>query len=75
MQNFGLIHRDIKPENFFYRDIEDPLSFGMADFGLAMVCDERGPGDSQRFFEVAGTPGYAAPEVRLSSGSGLRLGY
>ena len=65
-QNHGLIHRDIKPENFFYRDIDDPLSFGLSDFGLALVLRDMGPEDNERFYEVAGTPGYAAPEVSPS---------
>lgn len=36
----------LQPENFFYRNIEDPLDFGMADFGLALVLENRGPGDT-----------------------------
>jgi len=71
-QNHGLIHRDIKPENFFYRDINDPLSFGLSDFGLALVLDEQGPADTQRFYEVAGTPGYAAPEIYRKTGYGKK---
>lgn len=72
VQDFGLIHRDIKPENFFYRDINDPLNFGMADFGLAIVLPEKGPGDKERFYEIAGTPGYAAPEVFKKTGYGKK---
>lgn len=72
VQDFGLIHRDIKPENFFYRDINDPLNFGMADFGLAIVLPNKGPDDSLRFYEIAGTPGYAAPEVFRKTGYGKK---
>lgn len=72
VHNYGLIHRDIKPENFFYRNIEDPLDFGMADFGLALVLDEKGDHDRQRFYEIAGTPGYAAPEIYKKIGYGKK---
>jgi len=72
VQDWGLIHRDIKPENFFYRDINDPMNFGMADFGLAIVLPNRGPDDSLRFYEIAGTPGYAAPEVFRKTGYGKK---
>lgn len=72
VHDWGLIHRDIKPENFFYRNIDDPLDFGMADFGLALVLDEHGDGDNQRFYEIAGTPGYAAPEIYRKTGYGKK---
>lgn len=72
MHNYGLIHRDIKPENFFYRDPEDPLNFGMADFGLAIVCSEKNESDTERYYEIAGTPGYAAPEIYRRTGYGKK---
>ena len=72
VHNYGLIHRDIKPENFFYRDDNDFLNFGMADFGLAIVCPEKGEDDSHRYTEIAGTPGYAAPEIYRRTGYGKK---
>ncbi|KAK9893221.1 kinase-like protein [Cystobasidium minutum MCA 4210] len=68
----GLIHRDIKPDNFLYRNIDDPMDFALADFGIALVLDRKGPADHQIFYEVAGTPGYAAPELYQMRGYGKR---
>ena len=61
-----------QPENFFYRNLQDPLDFGMADFGLGIVLDEQGDSDRERFYEIAGTPGYAAPEIYRKTGYGKK---
>lgn len=44
----------------------------MADFGLALVLDRSKPLETQRFYEVAGTPGYAAPEIYKRTGYGQK---
>jgi serine/threonine-protein kinase len=50
----GVLHRDIKPANVL---IDGRGQAKLADFGLAIA------GDAARAGEVAGTPGYIAPEV------------
>lgn len=44
----------------------------MADFGLALVLDHKGEQDNERFYEIAGTPGYAAPEIYRKTGYGKK---
>ena len=58
----GLIHRDLKPGNIKLDDSGDPV---VLDFGLARWLDA--PAKHQ----VAGTPGYMAPEQLVPSGAQL----
>lgn len=50
----GVIHRDIKPENVM---MDEDGNVYVMDFGLAVKNPQEG--------EVAGTPGYMAPEVAV----------
>ncbi|MCJ1306411.1 hypothetical protein MMC25_000053 [Agyrium rufum] len=62
----NVVHRDLKPENLLYltRDLHSPLV--LADFGIAKMLDT---GD-EVLTTMAGSFGYAAPEVMLKQGHG-----
>ncbi|KAE8335255.1 hypothetical protein BDV24DRAFT_144245 [Aspergillus arachidicola] len=62
----NIVHRDLKPENLLYltRDPSSPLV--LADFGIAKMLDS----PSEVLTSMAGSFGYAAPEVMLKQGHG-----
>lgn len=62
----NIVHRDLKPENLLYltRDKESPLV--LADFGIAKMLES----PSEVLSTMAGSFGYAAPEVMMKSGHG-----
>ncbi|EAW14359.1 serine/threonine-protein kinase [Aspergillus clavatus NRRL 1] len=62
----NIVHRDLKPENLLYltRDPQSPLV--LADFGIAKMLENPG----EVLTTVAGSFGYAAPEVMLKQGHG-----
>ncbi|KAA8644110.1 hypothetical protein EYZ11_008423 [Aspergillus tanneri] len=62
----NIVHRDLKPENLLYltRDAHSPLV--LADFGIAKMLDN----PSEVLTSMAGSFGYAAPEVMLKQGHG-----
>ncbi|KAJ3951436.1 Calmodulin-dependent protein kinase cmk2 [Colletotrichum tropicale] len=62
----NVVHRDLKPENLLYltRDIESDLV--LADFGIAKMLDRK----DEVLTTMAGSFGYAAPEVMLKKGHG-----
>ena len=57
---------DLKPENLLYLTSDRESSLVLADFGIAKMLDS---GDSQ-LNTMAGSFGYAAPEVMLKRGHG-----
>ena len=59
LHSAGIVHRDIKPANVLL-DSETGHAL-LADFGLARQAVDRDGDDT----EIAGTPGYMAPEVML----------
>ncbi|KAK4050949.1 tRNA dihydrouridine synthase [Microbotryomycetes sp. JL221] len=59
-----IVHRDLKPENLIYVNNQDD-QLVIADFGIAKHFT---PGEE--LFSLAGSPGYAAPEVLLGKGHG-----
>lgn len=62
----SVVHRDLKPENLLYisRDMDSDLV--LADFGIAKMLDRR----DEVLTTMAGSFGYAAPEVMLKKGHG-----
>ena len=54
----GVLHRDLKPSNILLNEAGEPH---LADFGLAAPLS--GTGDLTARGEVAGTPGFLAPEL------------
>ncbi|GAA6042488.1 hypothetical protein JCM8097_003053 [Rhodosporidiobolus ruineniae] len=61
----GIVHRDLKPENLLYVHPGSDLLV-IADFGIAKHIN---PGEE--LTSLAGSPGYAAPEVLLKQGHGM----
>ncbi|KAI9926438.1 hypothetical protein AWENTII_006996 [Aspergillus wentii] len=62
----NIVHRDLKPENLLYltRDPHSPLV--LADFGIAKMLET----PTEVLTSMAGSFGYAAPEVMLKQGHG-----
>ncbi|KAF2753207.1 calcium/calmodulin-dependent protein kinase [Pseudovirgaria hyperparasitica] len=62
----NVVHRDLKPENLLYLT-KDPMStLVLADFGIAKMLDSK----DEVLTTMAGSFGYAAPEVMLKKGHG-----
>ncbi|KAH7408351.1 Ca/Cm-dependent protein kinase A [Phaeosphaeria sp. MPI-PUGE-AT-0046c] len=62
----NVVHRDLKPENLLYLTREEHSSLVLADFGIAKMLDSK----SEVLTTMAGSFGYAAPEVMLKKGHG-----
>ncbi|KAK2871653.1 hypothetical protein FQN49_002961 [Arthroderma sp. PD_2] len=62
----NVVHRDLKPENLLYLTTEQESPLVLADFGIAKMLDS----DSEVLTSMAGSFGYAAPEVMLKQGHG-----
>jgi len=62
----NIVHRDLKPENLLYLTPEPNSSLVLADFGIAKMLDSSG----EMLNTMAGSFGYAAPEVMLKKGHG-----
>lgn len=61
----NIVHRDLKPENLLYQTNEPDSSLVLADFGIAKMLDA-----NEMLTTMAGSFGYAAPEVMLKRGHG-----
>lgn len=61
-----LIEVDLKPENLLYLTPDPNSSLVLADFGIAKMLDSK----NEVLTTMAGSFGYAAPEVMLKKGHG-----
>ncbi|KAK2740339.1 hypothetical protein FQN55_008920 [Onygenales sp. PD_40] len=62
----NVVHRDLKPENLLYLNPKPDSPLVLADFGIAKMLDS----PSEVLTTMAGSFGYAAPEVMLKQGHG-----
>lgn len=62
----NVVHRDLKPENLLYRSTKPDSELVLADFGIAKMLDSK----DDVLTTMAGSFGYAAPEVMLKMGHG-----
>ncbi|KAK5990316.1 Calcium/calmodulin-dependent protein kinase [Cladobotryum mycophilum] len=61
-----VVHRDLKPENLIYVTPDDDSDLVLADFGIAKTLDSK----EETLKTMAGSFGYAAPEVMAKKGHG-----
>ncbi|KAK9436269.1 Calcium/calmodulin-dependent/calcium-dependent protein kinase [Metarhizium brunneum] len=61
-----VVHRDLKPENLLYVTRESDSDLVLADFGIAKTLDSK----EETLKTMAGSFGYAAPEVMEQKGHG-----
>ncbi|KUI60397.1 Calcium/calmodulin-dependent protein kinase [Cytospora mali] len=62
----NVVHRDLKPENLLYLTKASDSDLVLADFGIAKMLDSK----DEVLTTMAGSFGYAAPEVMLKKGHG-----
>ncbi|KAF2281206.1 calmodulin dependent protein kinase [Westerdykella ornata] len=62
----NVVHRDLKPENLLYLTPDPNSSLVLADFGIAKMLDSK----NEVLTTMAGSFGYAAPEVMMKKGHG-----
>ncbi|KAH6709598.1 kinase-like domain-containing protein [Leptodontidium sp. 2 PMI_412] len=62
----NVVHRDLKPENLLYLTPNPGSDLVLADFGIAKMLDSK----DEVLTTMAGSFGYAAPEVMLKKGHG-----
>ncbi|RWA13814.1 hypothetical protein EKO27_g1323 [Xylaria grammica] len=62
----NVVHRDLKPENLLYQTKDPHSNLILADFGIAKMLDTK----DEVLTTMAGSFGYAAPEVMLKKGHG-----
>ncbi|KAI4097994.1 MAG: hypothetical protein L6R37_006743 [Teloschistes peruensis] len=62
----NVVHRDLKPENLLYVTKDPHSSLVLADFGIAKMLDSK----DGVLSTMAGSFGYAAPEIMLKQGHG-----
>lgn len=61
-----IVHRDLKPENLLYLTRESNSDLVLADFGIAKHLES----PDEQLKTMAGSFGYAAPEVMMKKGHG-----
>jgi len=62
----NVVHRDLKPENLLYVTQDTDSDLVLADFGIAKTLDSK----EEALTTMAGSFGYAAPEVMQRKGHG-----
>ncbi|KAK9453880.1 kinase-like domain-containing protein [Dipodascopsis uninucleata] len=65
LHNLNIVHRDLKPENLLYLTPDPKSALVLADFGIAKMLDS-----NEVLTTMAGSFGYAAPEILLRTGHG-----
>lgn len=65
----NIVHRDLKPENILYKTRDESSPIVIADFGIAKHLDSA----DEEVTSMAGSFGYAAPEVLLGKPHGLKV--
>ncbi len=65
----NIVHRDLKPENILYKTQAAGSPIVIADFGIAKHLET----DGEEVTSMAGSIGYAAPEVLLGKPHGLKV--
>ncbi|KAK9330204.1 kinase-like domain-containing protein [Lipomyces starkeyi] len=63
----NIVHRDLKPENLLYLKPEKDSALVLADFGIAKMLET----SDEVLTTMAGSFGYAAPEVLMRTGHGM----
>ncbi|KAK9237602.1 kinase-like domain-containing protein [Lipomyces kononenkoae] len=66
LHNKNIVHRDLKPENLLYLTPEKDSALVLADFGIAKMLET----SDEVLTTMAGSFGYAAPEVLMRTGHG-----
>ncbi|PHH67549.1 hypothetical protein CDD82_1371 [Ophiocordyceps australis] len=66
LHNNNVVHRDLKPENLLYVTEDSDSDLVLADFGIAKTLDS----GEDTLKTMAGSFGYAAPEVMEQKGHG-----
>jgi len=64
LHDMDIVHRDLKPENLLYKSSDADSDLILADFGIAKALQSR----DQALTSMAGSYGYAAPEILLQAG-------
>jgi calcium/calmodulin-dependent protein kinase I len=64
LHDMDIVHRDLKPENLLYKTSDTDSDLILADFGIAKALQSR----DQALTSMAGSYGYAAPEILLQAG-------
>ncbi|KAK9461827.1 kinase-like domain-containing protein [Lipomyces oligophaga] len=62
----NIVHRDLKPENLLYLTSDAASDLVLADFGIAKELES----ENEVLNTMAGSFGYAAPEILLRTGHG-----
>lgn len=68
LHSHNIVHRDLKPENILYKTKEETSPLVIADFGIARFLE-----DDEEITSMAGSFGYAAPEILLGKPHGFKV--
>ncbi|WWC87626.1 uncharacterized protein L201_002516 [Kwoniella dendrophila CBS 6074] len=68
LHSHQIVHRDLKPENILYKTKEPNSQIVIADFGIAKHLET----PEEELQDAAGSFGYAAPEVLMGTGHGVK---